>query len=408
MDQTGVASGRQSKFVLGREDDEALNRELRSTAPAAAVGLYFNCAFAGPVILPVAEAVGRGQTEELLFGRGRVTDEVLALGALTELRESLAHLLGADEDEVAITHGTTEGVNVVVWGLDLGRGDRIVTTQLEHRSTLSALYQVSSRRGLALSFADVEWGSREAVLRAVQAELDQPAQLLVISHVTWCTGAVLPIREVVDIAHARGVPVLVDGAHSVGALPVDFHGLGADFYAFTGYKWLCGPEGMGGLLVARPWIDRLATTFTGTLGIDRGRLKPGDALTLVPWASAARYEFGGFSAPLVGGLRAAVEWHRAHSHAIVGRIRELAALCRQRAMAIPDVSIFTPAEQGSGIVCFRHPGVDGAGAVARLQERGVLVRHCVDNDALRWSCGFFNTEDELERSFDILDQLAGA
>ncbi len=171
--------------------------------------------------------------------------------ALAErLRASYAGVLGCDETEVALTGSTTDGVNTVIAGLDLGSGDEIITSDEEHPGLLAPLGLARRRRGVEVKvvpFADVA--------EAVSAS----TRLIACSHVSWVGGRVADVSALT----ATGVPVLLDAAQALGAVPVDVRALGVDFYAASGQKWLCGPEGSGCLFVRQDRLDRLLVPWPG-------------------------------------------------------------------------------------------------------------------------------------------------
>ena len=196
-----------------------------------------------------------------------------------DTRERLAALIGAESDEVALTDSTTHGVNTVVWGLPWQSGDEVVTTDVEHPGILVPLHHLARRFGIGLRIVP------PAAVRGAISERTRPVAL---SHVSFSTGAVLPVMEVV----ASGVPVLVDGAQAVGAVPVDVHALGVDFYAFSGQKWLCGPEGTGGLYVRRG--SSLEATFVSTHSLRSSGGGGRDPSNVTLADGATRFEGGAF------------------------------------------------------------------------------------------------------------------
>lgn len=366
--------------------------------------VYLNTGTAGPLLSPVAAAMARAARDELLVGRAGA-DAFGSLGeAVATARSRLSRMIGAGAEEIALTHHTTEGMNIVTWGLDWRPGDRVVTTSLEHGGGLLPLYQLHRRFGVAVDFAAIGRGGGDETLEAIAHQLRRPARLLVLSHVTYSTGAVLPLAEITALAQDRGALVVVDGAQSVGAIPVSVAGLGVDFYAFPGQKWLCGPEGTGALYVRRDHLDELAATFLGFRSVDHDRYRADDPESLVFAEGAARYEVASLYRPGITGLAEAARWHLETGARLdaTGRIHELAAHGAAAVADFTDADLLTPADAHAGLVCFTVPGVDPAGCVAYLAQHGVMVRSIPDNDALRLSCGFFNTPEEIDRALSLV------
>jgi L-cysteine/cystine lyase len=381
---------------------------LRQFTPVVAANAYLNTGTTGPLLTPVAETMQKAALEELLIGRMTPGGFDAFQQRLKTMRAGLADLLGAHEDEIALTHHTTEGINIVSWGFTWGEGDRVVTTTLEHPGVLLPLYQLHRRLGVEVDFADIGTGEADQTLSAIRSALDRPCKLLVLSHVAWSTGALLPLADIVALAHDAGTPVLVDGAQSVGAVEVDLDTIGADFYAFPGQKWLCGPEGTGGLAVRRSALDQVAQTFVGFLGADHSQYRPNDVDGHVPAAGAARYEVGSLYRPALFGFGSAIEWHRQWSEtaATFERIRSLAEYCHRQATQLSDTVVLTPASNMAGLVSVRVKGIDTQKCVAALLEQGVTIRSIPDNGCLRLSCGFFNTREDIDRAFSAIDQFA--
>src|SRR5262249_8949665 len=155
-----------------------------------------NTGTCGPLLAPCATAMARAAQDELLAGRIGMASFRTMFEAVAELRRTLASLVGADADEIAITHHTTEWMNIFRWGLPWQRGDRVVTTTLEHAGAALPLYQLHRRLGVTVDFAPIGLGGRDEALAAIEQALDRPARLLVLSHVAYGTGAVLPVAEI--------------------------------------------------------------------------------------------------------------------------------------------------------------------------------------------------------------------
>jgi L-cysteine/cystine lyase len=219
---------------------------LRAAFPVLERTAYLNAGTCGPV----AAATELAAVEAWRFGTrdgrsGAFYEQVRTV--VDELRERYARLLGAAVDDVALTTGTSDGCGRVVAGLRLGPGDEVLTADDEHPGLQGPLLAARIHRGVTV----------RAVAAAELAGAVGPAtRLVAVSHISWHSGAFAPVEDLARVA--REVPVLLDGAQGVGAVPVDVGALGATFYAGSGQKWLCGPIGTGMLWVDPAWRDRVA------------------------------------------------------------------------------------------------------------------------------------------------------
>src|SRR5690348_10769030 len=181
------------------------------------------------------------QTEGLTHGRGSMAAFEEGVALETALRADIAALINVPAEKVLLTTSTTEGCNIVVTGLELGPDNEVVTTDAEHPGLLLPL----EASGAKIKKARVSEAPADDALEAITAEVTPATRLVALSHVLWLNGHVLPLA---DIKRVTGLPLLVDGAQSVGAIPVDASV--ADWYTVSGQKWLCGPETTGALYVA--------------------------------------------------------------------------------------------------------------------------------------------------------------
>ena len=169
---------------------------------------------------------------------------------LGSLRARVAGLLGCDAAEVALTGSTTDGVNAVLAALDLRAGDEIVTSDEEHPGLLAPLAVARERHGIRI---------RVAPMRELAGAVGERTKLVACSHVSWRTGDVVDCGALAE----AGAPVLLDGAQGLGAVPVNVRLLGCDFYAASGQKWLCGPNGTGYLYVRAERAAELPPPWPG-------------------------------------------------------------------------------------------------------------------------------------------------
>jgi selenocysteine lyase/cysteine desulfurase len=347
---------------------------LRSQFPACGRAAYLNAGSIGP--LPRA-AVAATRTElERAQDEGRWIPYFERSAELrVELRRSYAALIGALPEDVAVTTSTTEGVARVLTGLDLRRGDEVVTSDEEHPGVYGPLAAARALRGVSI---------RVAPLAEVAQAVGPRTRLAACSHVSWLGGAVAP-SELADL----DVPVLLDGAQGAGAVPVDVGALGCAFYAASGQKWLCGPGGTGMLYVAPEWRERLAATALGYANL----ADPGHALESPPHPDARRHDTFACSAETMAaagaayGVLASEGWEELH-----GRARELAT---RLAEDLRDRGREVLPRGETTLVAWRS--ADPGAELERLTRAGVMAREIAAFGVLRASVGAWNDEADLER-----------
>lgn len=339
--------------------------EARALFPVLERVAYLNAGTFGPLARPTLDAM---ETEQVADGnRGRLGADYFErmLGLRERARSGLAALVGVDAQQVALTSSTTGGCNIVLAGLDLGPEDEVVTTNAEHPGLVLPLHASSARVVVA-----------EPHLDALLAAVTPHTRLLALSHVLWTTGAVLPVHE---LKQRTGLPLLVDGAQAAGAIPVDARGL--DFYTISGQKWLCGPDSTGGLVVAEPEALRIAlpSYFAQTSFEPDGSFepKPGAARFDPHWLAPAAL------AGLVAALELPPEWRYERAAAQAAKLRALLA---------DRVELL---DGGSTLVSFRVP--DPAELVKHLAAADVSVREIPGTGIVRASCGWWTSDDDLER-----------
>jgi len=282
------------------------------------------------------------------------------------LREKLASLLSVDPSQVSLTRSTTDGCNIVLAGLELGPDDEIVTSDVEHFGLIGPL---------AASGARVITAPEDRILEAVTDR----TKLVAISHVSWVSGNSL---EAERVKSETGLPILVDGAQSAGAIPVDAGAF--DFYAISCQKWLCGPDVTGALVVAKPDELRVAlpSYFAQTEHRPDGSYEVREG--------AERFDSGWIGTPSLAGLTAALDAAPAWRFE---RVAEIAGACRS-ALA-ERFEVVTKPDQ-AGLVSFRPEG-DPVEIVERLRARDVIVRELPGRNLIRVSCGYWTSEQDIER-----------
>ncbi|HEX8321487.1 aminotransferase class V-fold PLP-dependent enzyme [Longimicrobium sp.] len=175
------------------------------------------------------------------------------------VRVGLARMFGCDAEEIAITRNATEGLQICQMGFDLRPGDEVVTSTHDYPHTISTWRQRERRDGIVLRRVELPAPAEDGdeVVRIFEREVTPRTRLMLVSHVTWVTGQVLPVRDVVRMARARGIPVIVDGAHGFAHFPFTQRDLECDYYAASLHKWLFAPHGTGMLYVRRDKVPEL-------------------------------------------------------------------------------------------------------------------------------------------------------
>lgn len=342
--------------------------EARAQFPVLGRLAYLNAGSSGPVPQAAVDAVRARLEHDLTEGRSGTAyiEEIFELRE--RIRAGIADVLGTTPELVALTDSTTRGCQVVVAGLGLGAEDEIVTTDQEHFGLLGQLHASGARVVLA-----------EADEDALLAAMTPRTRLVALSHVLWTTGRRL------DLARLRrldGPPLLVDGAQSAGAIPVELEG--ADFYTVSAQKWLCGPDPSGALFVRDP--ERLRVMLPSMFSTQNYETDG----SFVPKDGARRFDSGWIGAPSLAGLEAALgvhpDWRYEGAATAAAGCRELLG---------PLVDVVTPPGH-STLVSFRPPG-DPSELVVTLHELGVIVRELPGRNLVRASCGWWTSEEDLDR-----------
>ncbi|MEA2450127.1 MAG: L-cysteine/cystine lyase [Thermoleophilaceae bacterium] len=343
---------------------------------------YLNAGTDGPVPRRGFDAAVARLREELEGGRSGAAyfDGLKELG--TRLRERLAGFMGCDPEEVALTRSTTDGVSTVLSAIhDLGSGDEVLTSDEEHPGLLAPLELARRRLGFEV---------RQAPFAGLAEAVGERTRLVATSHVSWVGG------KVVDAAgiRATGARLLLDGAQGLGAVPVDVRALDCDYYAASGQKWMCGPDGSGCLYVRGDRCGELMPPWPSYVSL----AEPARASELIVHDGARRFDMGVSPGPATSwALAAADVLAEAGLDAVTGRAAEQA---ERLAAALTERGHEVAPRGRTTLVSWRSD--DAEGDVARLAERGVVVRQLPGLGLVRASVGAWTSDADLERLLEAL------
>lgn len=331
-------------------------------------------------------------------------------------RDKLARFINAARrEEIIHTSGTTAAINLVAYAWAAPRlraGDQILVSTMEHHANIVPWQLVAARSGAEVIAAPITVAG-ELDIEAVTALMGERVKLLALTHVSNVLGTINPVRQLVDAAHARGIPVLVDGSQAVPHLPVDVQALGADFYVFTGHK-LFGPTGTGVLWARHEILDAMPPFMGGGEMIERVDFA---GTTYAP--PPHRFEAGTPNIAGFVGLGAAVDWlERIGMDRIAAREAELAAYALNALRRIEGLHLLGDARERAAVFSFVIDGVHAHDLATLLDFEGIAVRsgqHCAHPllqcygipAAARLSLSFYNTVEEIDNFVAAVAKVRG-
>jgi len=366
---------------------------VREHLPALRGVAYLNAGTNGPLPDAALEAMRAELDRQALEPRigpaayarwGEVRDRT---------RQAAAGVVGGRPEDIALTSSTTQGVGLVCAGLPWREGDEVITTTEEHPGLLGPLHELTGRFGVRV---------RAVEASEVAAAMGPDTRMLAVSHVLWTTGRVLPLPELAQAAHSAGAVVLVDGAQSAGNIAVDAPASGVDYYAFSGQKWLMGPQGSGALWVNAEAVERLTPATPGYLTYADGKV--GNYRE-----GACRFDAGTIDPVTLTGLAAAIEFVDRQPGGRGAWTRTAAAnatRAREQLDAVDGLSVADPGGPASCLIAIELAEGDSAEVAQALGEQGVLVRNIPGTPYLRISVGAWTDDSDIDRFCAALYGLA--
>jgi cysteine desulfurase/selenocysteine lyase len=402
-----TAATRSIDVVRFREDFPILSREVNGRPL-----VYLDNAATTQKPVAVIDALERFYAEtNSNVHRGVHTLSQEATEAYEGARRTVARFLGAtDEREIVFTRGTTEAINLVASSFGAARvreGDEVLITEMEHHSNIVPWQLLCERTGAHLRVVPID-DRGELVVEEFERLLTDRTRIVAVTHASNALGTVNPVREIVALAKARGVPVLVDGAQGIHHREVNVHDLGCDFYAFSGHK-AYGPTGIGALWARRELLEEMPPWQGGgdmILSVDFERTVYNE----VP----QKFEAGTPNIAGAVGLAAALGYLDSIGlDAIRAHEEELLGYATDRILGIEGIRIVGTAREKAGILSFVAEGAHPHDLGTLLDGAGVAVRaghHCAQPVMKRYgvpattraSFALYNTREEVDRFIDAL------
>ncbi len=375
---------------------------LRLDTPGTLKRVHLNNAGAGLMPRPVMDVMTDYLRLEADIGGYEAADQ--SADRVDGVYDSVACLIGARRDEIALTENATVAWQMAFYALPFAPGDRILTARAEYAANYVAFLQVARRTGAVVEvIPDDADGALDPA--ALEHMIDGRVRLIAVTWVPTNGGLVNPAAAVGRIARAHGIPFLLDACQAVGQMPVDVAALGCDMLSATGRKFLRGPRGTGFLYVRHEWLARLEPPIIDHFAApwvapDRYELRP-DARRFESWEN-------NYAARL--GLGVAIDYALALGmEAIEARCRLLATGLRERLRAVPGISVHDLGRDPCAIVTFTVAGIAAAAVKAALTGEGINVSTSQPSSTLldatvrdlpalvRASPHYYNTEEELDR-----------
>ena len=386
---------------------------MRTLCPALSNKTYFNYGGQGPLPTPALEAITASwqRIQEL----GPFTTDVWPFieQETARVRRQLAALCGVGPHRLALTENVTSGCVLPLWGLPWQSGDELLISDCEHPGVVAACQELARREGLSITTLPVldlccstpRAELDQAVLQAMEQRLTPRTRLVALSHLLWNSGSVMPIAAVAErLRHHPLQPWLrVDAAQSMGSLPVQEAASAADIYAFTGHKWCCGPEGLGGVALSERLLEQAQPTLIGWRS-----LRQEASASSSFHSDARRFEVATSCVPLCSGLATSLELlaSEGSSDQRLQQIQKGSLLLWQGLQCIGSAQTLLREPPPAGLVSFHLEGHSTATVVQELGAQGIWIRRLDDPDCLRACTHMTTTSSEIEILLTALRRLA--
>ena len=382
-------------------------KEHRQQFPGLIDKTYFN--FGGQGTMPESSLQAIVDTHKYIQEVGPFSNRINSW--LTDktnlLKTAIASELETIPETITLTENVTAGCNIAMWGIDWQPEDRILMTDCEHPGIIATVGEIKRRFGVEVDICPImDTLNNGDPVEVIRSHLTKDTRLVVLSHLLWNTGQVLPLKPIAQACHSyparNTVRVMVDAAQSVGSLDLNLPELEIDYYAFTGHKWLCGPAGVGGLYISQAAFAELNPTFIGWRGVEMD-----DCGQPIAWKQdGSKFEVATSAYPEYEGLRAAISAHQAWGNKSdrYQRISELSAYLWSQLQKIDRISCLKKTPPEAGLVSFQTQGTQHKQLVDALEKQGFLLRTIADPDCIRACVHYLTLPAEIDELIAVLKQ----
>lgn len=394
---TLVSKAENTASIMNSRDWDKISKDF----PISSHTFYFNNGTMGPSPQPVIDALV--QKIQLVDQYGHYGDTDLS-------RQKIAEFIGANSSEISLTHNTTEGINIICWGLSLKGGDEVLLSDHEHVG--GALPWLNRAKIDKLNINVFRLGKDgEQTIANIQKKVTKKTRVIAIPHIACTIGKLQPIQELNRWAKSRNITLVVDGAHGMGLMPLNMKALGIDFYVSCCHKWLCGPKGTGFVYVNEGALDLIRPKFVGA-GSDAGwnvNFSPGPSINgYAP--NAHRYDYGTQNTSLWTGVNAAIDYFTLIGiETIYQRNKVLTAYFVDGLKENKKFSLLTPTqpEEYAGMVSFKHNSKPYTEINALVSKEKIRLRAVPEHglDCIRVSFHIYNTPAQIDRLLNTLKNI---
>jgi cysteine desulfurase/selenocysteine lyase len=374
--------------------DSDIDDQIRRDFAVTKKTIYMNNGAIAPTPLSTIKAVTDFMLKCAEAGPDASQTSNYVMSLLDELRTRVAHLINSDRDEVVLVQSTTEGLNIVANGIDWKAGDAVVVRggRHEHYANYLPWVSLSQRRGVQLRELAIDedgyfdLGDFEKLIKG--------ARLVTMSHALYNTGAIMPLEDIGRVAQENNALFCVDAAQSAGTIPIDAKKIGCHFMAFPGFKWLCGPMGIGAFYCSKKASEMLTPP---AIGIESAMLSEQDVIAYHDMPT--RFQAGFRNFPGAAGLEASLRYIlRVGLQNVRKKNMEVANALREEIGRIPGVKLYGPDDESkrTSIVTFMAPA-DSSMIVKKLEQDSIIFAARDiggGKKAVRAAPHFFNNEDE--------------